>query len=90
MVRRLEEERSLLKSYIQDGRLEFAALPEIAPQVRDIFLTWLSKGLESKTRRGKTEDGQAFSVILEDEQKTCVLKCTDGTFRMPAYTILFE
>lgn len=90
MVRRLEEERSLLKSYIQDGRLEFAALPEIEPQVRDIFLTWLSKGLESKTRRGKTEDGQTFSVILEDEQKTCVLKCTDGTFRMPAYTILFE
>lgn len=90
MVRRLEEERSLLKSYIQDGRLEFAALPEIEPQVRDIFLTWLSKGLESKTRRGKTEDGQTFFVILEDEQKTCVLKCTDGTFRMPAYTILFE
>lgn len=90
MVQRLEEERSLLKSYIQDGRLEFAALPEIEPQVRDIFLTWLSKGLESKTRRGKTEDGQTFSVILEDEQKTCVLKCTDGTFRMPAYTILFE
>lgn len=90
MVRRLEEERRLLKSYIQDGRLEFASLPEIEPQVRDIFLTWLSKGLENKMRRGKTEDGQAFSVVLEDKQKTCLLKCTDGTFRMPAYTILFE
>lgn len=90
MVQRLEEERRLLKSYIQDGRLEFASLPEIEPQVRDIFLTWLSKGLENKTHRGKTEDGQAFSIILEDEHKTCVLKCTDGTFRMPAYTILFE
>ncbi len=90
MVRRLEEERRLLKSYIQDGRLEFASLPEIEPQVRDIFLTWLSKGLENKMHRGKTEDGQAFSVVLEDQQKTCILKCTDGTFRMPAYTIQFD
>lgn len=90
MVQRLEEERRLLKSYIQNGRLEFASLPEIEPQVRDIFLTWLSKGLENKMRRAKTEDGQAFSIIQEDEQETCVLKCTDGTFRMPAYTIIFE
>ena len=90
MVRRLEEERRLLKSYIQNGRLEFASLPEIEPQVRDIFLTWLSKGLENKSHRAKTEDGQTFSILLEDKQKTCVLKCTDGTFRMPAYTILFE
>ncbi len=90
MVRRLEEERILLKSYIHHGRLEFAALPQIEPQVRDIFLTWLSKGLENKAHCGKTEDGQAFSVILEDEGKTCTLQCTDGTFRMPAYTIVFE
>lgn len=90
MVQRLEEERRLLKSYIQNGRLEFASLPEIEPQVRDIFLTWLSKGLENKMRRAKTEDGQVFSIILENEQETCVLKCTDGTFRMPAYTIIFE
>ncbi len=90
MVRQLEEERILLKSYIQDGKLEFAALPRIEPQVRDIFLTWLSKGLENKAHRGKTEDGQAFSVLLEDERKTCTLQCTDGTLRMPAYTIVFE
>lgn len=90
MVRRLEEERILLKSYIRDGRLEFASLPRIEPRVREIFLTWLSKGLENKAHRGKTEDGQAFSVILEDEGKTCTLQCTDGTFRMPAYIIVFD
>ena len=90
MVRRLEEERVLLKSYIRDGRLEFASLPRIEPRVREIFLTWLSKGLENKAHRGKTEDGQAFSVILEDEGKTCTLQCTDGTFRMPAYIIVFD
>ena len=43
-IQRLEEERRILKSYIQDNRLEFAKLPEIEPHVRDVFLTWLSKG----------------------------------------------
>ncbi|MCM1045748.1 MAG: TIGR02677 family protein [Candidatus Gastranaerophilales bacterium] len=90
MLLRLEEERRLLKSYIQNDRLEFASLPVIEPQVRDVFLTWLSKGLENKSHRAKTEDGQVFSIILTDPDKTCVLKCTDGTFRMPAYTIVFD
>ncbi len=90
MLARLEEERRLLESYIREGRLDFASLPEIEPQIRDVFLTWLSKGLENKAHRAKTEDGQAFSILLEDQEKTCVLKCTDGTFRMPAYTIVFE
>ena len=36
-IKRLEQERKLLKSYIKDNRLEFASLPEIEPQVRDIF-----------------------------------------------------
>ena len=40
-IQRLEEERRILKSYIQDNRLEFAKLPEIEPHVRDVFLTWL-------------------------------------------------
>lgn len=90
MIQKLEDERKLLKSYIKNNRLDFAALPVIEPQVRDIFLTWLSKGLENKKHRAKTEDGQAFSILLETPGETCVLTCTDGTFRMPAYTIVFE
>lgn len=90
MIQRLEEERKLLKSYIKNNRLEFASLPEIEPHVRDTFLTWLSKGLENKSRRAKTEEGQVFTIVLEEPGKTCVLNCTDGSFRMPAYTIIFE
>ncbi len=90
MLQKLEEERRLLKSYIQNNRLEFAALPVIEPHVRDTFLTWLSKGLENKSHRAKTEDGQIFTILLEEPDKTCVLNCTDGTFRMPAYTIVFK
>lgn len=90
MIARLEEERRLLKSYIKDGRLEFAALPEITPQVRDVFLTWLSRGLENKSHQAKTEDGQVYRIELEDKESTCTLISTDGTFRMPAYRIVFE
>lgn len=90
MVEKLTRERELLESYIKDGRLEFAELPVITPQVRDVFLDWLSKGLENKSRRAKTEDGKLYHIELEQAEETCTVDCTDGTFRMPAYSIVFE
>lgn len=90
MIRRLEEERVLLKSYIHDGKLEFASLPVIEPHVRDMFLLWLSKALERKNHRAKTEDGQVYYIEQADVKEYCTLECTDGTFQMPAYTIVFE
>lgn len=33
---------------------------EAVRHVRNVFLTWLSKGLENKTHCGKTEDGRVF------------------------------
>lgn len=89
-IERLEEERRLLKSYIKDGKLEFEALPEIEPHVRDVFLTWLSKGLENKSHRAKTEDGFVYYIEQKEPGKRCTIKCTDGIFQMPAYTIIFE
>lgn len=90
MIRRLEEERVLLKSYIHDGKLEFASLPVIEPHVQDVFLLWLSKALERKNHRAKTEDGQVYYIEQADVKEYCTLECTDGTFQMPAYTIVFE
>lgn len=89
-IKRLEQERKLLKSYIKDNCLEFASLPEIEPQVRDIFLLWLSKALERKDHRAKTEEGQIYYIEQADVQEYCTLNCTDGTFQMPAYTMIFE
>ncbi len=90
MIRRLTEERKLLNSYIRDGRLEFANLPVIEPHVRDMFLFWLSKALERKNHRAKTEDGQFYHIEKDETRGYCTLECTDGTFQMPAYTIVFE
>ena len=82
MIRRLEEERKLLGSYIHNGRLEFASLPVIEPSVRDMFLLWLSKALERKNHCAKTEDGQMYYIEQADVKEYCMLKCTDGTFQM--------
>lgn len=89
-IRRLEEERRLLKSYIRDDRLDFSALPEIEPHVRDVFLVWLSKALENKSFRGKTEDGQIYYIENADTKEVCLLRSPDGVLQMPAYTIRFE
>lgn len=88
-IRRLEEERKLLQSYIKNDRLEFASLPEIEPHVRDVFLAWLSKALENKNRCGKTEDGQMYHIEQADAGETCILRSPDGCLQMPAYTIVF-
>lgn len=89
-IRRLTEERNLRNSYIRNGRLAFAELPVIEPHVRDIFLLWLSKALERKDHRAKTEEGQFYHIEQADTEEYCMLECTDGVFQMPAYTIVFE
>lgn len=89
-IRRMEEERQMLKSYIRDGRIDFADLPEIEPYVRGVFLSWISKALEQKNFRGKTEDGQTYYIENADTKETCILKSPDGFLEMPAYRIRFE
>ena len=89
-IAKLEEERKLRSRYIQGNCLDFAALPEITSEVRDVFLCWLSKGLETKNLRAKTDDGKEYRIEEKKPGETCVLQCEDGTFRMPAYRIIFE
>ena len=89
-IEKQEKERKLLKSYIKDNRLEFSKLPILEPQVRDMFLLWLSKALEKKNSRAKTEEGQTYYIEKTDVREYCTLNCTDGVFQMPAYTIIFE
>ena len=72
-LRRLEQEKRLLESYISGQRLDFAQLPVLEPHVRDTFLTWLSKALERKDWRAKTEDGRYYRVMEETPGATCVL-----------------
>ena len=88
-IKKIEEEQKVLKSYIKDNRIVFSELPVIPPEIRDIFLKWLSKALEKKEWKAKTEDGREY-YIEEEKGKSCVVECTDGCFTMPKYTICFE
>ena len=51
---------------------------------------WLSKALERKEQRAKTEDGRTYYIEKPQQDRRCILKCSDGTFEMPAYTIIFN
>ena len=64
--------------------------PEIEPHVRDVFLLWLSKALENKHFRGKTESGEIYYIENADTKEICMLHAKDGILQMPAYTIRFE
>lgn len=88
-MERMKREQKLLQSYIVNNRLCFAELPVLEPQIRDVFLLWLSKGLERKNRVAKTEDGRVYH-IEENVGKRCDIVCTDGIFSMPEYTLIFE
>ena len=51
---------------------------------------WLSKALENKHFRGKTESGEIYYIENADTKETCMLHAKDGILQMPAYTIRFE
>ena len=89
-IEKLAAERELLRGYIKDGRLVFKDLPEITPFVRDVFLTWISRALENKEGRGKTEEGKRFRLISPPTAEICELKSEDGVLYMPSYEIIFE
>ena len=89
-IQRIEDERKLLRSYIRDNRIDFKNLSGIEPHVRDVFIAWLSKALEQKDLRGKTQDGQKYYIENGDTKERCMLKSSDGVLEMPAYVIKFE
>lgn len=82
-------EQKLLESYIEDDSLDFATLPLLEPETRNILLIWLAKGLESP-EGAKTEFGGLFTIDRSRTDETCVLKCSDGEFHMPHYRIIFR
>ena len=89
-IEKIECEKQMVESYIVDGTINFAILPVIEPEVRNILLRWLSKALEHKDNKGKTEDGRIFSIVNRNETATCSVHCTDGEFEMPAFVLEFE
>ena len=89
----LEEQiclRELVASYIQDGILDFGAIKEpLAPNVRNVFLSWVAMANLASDKRARTEYGQTYT-LYQKGKGNCRLVCTDGELTMPDYLLRFE
>jgi len=91
IIKEREEERQIIESYIKENQIVFAELPEIDNHIRSILLRWLARGLNSPSRRSKTEHGRIYRILdPENSSQRCVLHCSDGAMDMPAYVLKFE
>jgi uncharacterized protein (TIGR02677 family) len=80
----------LVTDYIQNGILDFRAITRpLTPDVRNVFLSWISMANLSLDKHGRTEYGQIFSLQRRGED-TCQLVCTDGVLIMPDYILIFQ
>ena len=89
----LEEETKLrqkIMQYIQDGKLDFAAISDpVPPEVRTVLLSWVAMANLSPDGKSHTQYGQQFSLQRRGNG-TCSLICTDGTLTMPDCVLVFE
>lgn len=89
----LEAERALREevfSYLRDGRLDFAALDRpVTPEVRSVFLSWITAAGLAEDGRGHTQYGQSFTMHRRGGQP-CRMRCTDGVLTMPDCVLIFE
>ncbi len=89
----LEAERALREkvfSYIRDGKLDFAALDKpVTPEVRSVFLSWVTTAGLAGDGRGYTQYGQSYTMHRRGGQ-SCRMRCTDGMLTMPDCVLIFE
>lgn len=89
MMEQLKEDRRKIEMLEQGGVIDFARLPVIEPRVREILLKWLSDALEDPDFSARTDDGRQYHLDMEHAKETCVIRCEDGNFTMPALRIVF-
>ncbi len=85
-----QQEKEMMENYICNGTISFEDLPILDTKARAILLRWLSKGLDDRDKKGKTEYGKIYRVILPESGKRCKIRCEDGDFEMPAFKLYFE
>ncbi|MTI71452.1 MAG: TIGR02677 family protein [Firmicutes bacterium] len=97
LVKEKQEKRKELekkiKSYIVDGEINFADLPEIDGEVRNQLMKWVTKGNLANRKKSRkplrNEYGQKFKLIYPENKERCNLRCTDGTLNTLAYRLKF-
>jgi uncharacterized protein (TIGR02677 family) len=89
-IRRLEEEKRIMESYVAGNKIDIESLPIIRQHVRITLLKWIGKASSVPGKAAKTEDGRVFRLILPPDGKRCTLRSEDGDLEMPAYVLKFE
>ncbi|HBK69236.1 MAG TPA: TIGR02677 family protein [Firmicutes bacterium] len=89
-IQSLRREQEVIKGFIHENQIDFAALPEVSTYVRTTLLRWVGRACASGERKGKTEDGRIFRLLDPPPGVRCRLRCEDGDLEMPAYKICFE
>jgi len=82
-------EQALLRDVFAGDRVVLDELPVLQPFIRQTLLGWISRGLASPHREGKTEDGRRFKLIDPGAGERVQIQCTDGVLEMPNYVIFF-
>lgn len=90
IVKKRDEEKRIIDSYVKNNIIDFGKLPKIEPYVRVTLLRWLSRGNNSPNGEGKTEDGRKYRIMLPDKNMYCTLQSEDGSLNMPNYIIKFD
>jgi len=81
--------RELVMKYKHDGKIKLDGITDIIPEAaRSTLLRWIAAATANSRKSGRTEYGQAYRV--EREEGDFLLRCEDGTLRMPRYTLVFE
>lgn len=82
-----EMQREVIENLITDSRLEIRHLGEVDSFVRKSILNWITRGVQNKSRSGKTDFGTTFTFYVASDEKL-KLRCDDGVMEMP--DIVFE
>lgn len=89
----MEEEKirkQMMEELIADGEIDLANIPVIKPEMREILLNWISRGLEDNDRVAKTEEGRQFRIDIAKAKERCKVVCEDGIMDMPHFRIQFQ
>jgi uncharacterized protein (TIGR02677 family) len=89
-IRRMEEEKQIMESYVAEDKIDIEKLPVIPKHVRVTLLKWIGKASAAPGKIAKTEDGRIFKLVLPHGGKRCTLHSEDGDLEMPAYILKFE
>ncbi|MBA4601857.1 TIGR02677 family protein [Thermoactinomyces mirandus] len=88
-IRKKEEEKRLLENLVFNREIKLRELSDIQPVVRKKLLNWIGKAMAHPEKRGQTENGEKYTIILASSERVQI-KCTDGVLTLPDWIISFK